>query len=95
MFWNEYFEVLSQADFGFTPDAFYPEFYRIVYNIGSPKINFVFLTYKDSYPDVNELAKTFIKLEDIVLITQSQEMVKVPVNPDGTYNWEAIKDKID
>jgi Lipase len=92
---NDIFKRVGGSDFGLTPDEFYPGFYRDIYNISSKKISFLFLTYKDAFPCTDEGTATIVGLEDIVLITQSQEMVKVPVNPDGTYNWEAVKDKID
>jgi hypothetical protein len=92
--WPVIEQKIGKGDFGLTPDEFYPDYYRIIYNIGSKKISFAFLTFKDGYPDLNEETYKF-PLADIVLITQTQEMIKVPVNPDGTYNWGSIKDRIE
>jgi hypothetical protein len=92
---EEYYDIIGGSDFGFTPDEFYPEYYRDVYNIGSKKVSFLFLTFKETYPCTTIENAKYVGLVDIVLITQRQEMIKVPVNPDGTYNWEAVKDMID
>jgi hypothetical protein len=90
-----YESLLGKGDFGLSPDKFYQEGYRLEYVIGSPKIQFAFITFKEGYPDVDEESKTTFGLLDIGFVTQRQERVIVPVNPDGTYNWEAVKDKID
>jgi hypothetical protein len=90
---EEFGPIIGGSDFNLGPSEFYPGYFRRVYNIGSPKISFVFITFKDGYPCFDTPEKYL--LEDIVIITQTQEMIKVPVNPDGTYNWEAVKDKID
>jgi hypothetical protein len=92
--WPTIEQKIGKADFGLSPERFYPDYYRMIYNIGSKKISFAFVTFKENYPFLNEETFKF-PLVDIVLITQRQEMVKVPVNTDGTYNWELIKDKID
>jgi hypothetical protein len=85
---------IGKGDFGIAPDDFQPNLWRLVYNIGSPKVSFSFITFKEGYPDINEESYKF-PLLDIGFVTQNQEKVIVPVNPDGTYNWEAVKDKID
>jgi hypothetical protein len=91
----EFSPIIDSADFSLGYDDFYPNFARIVYNIGSSKVSFVFLTFKEKAPCYSEEDSLNVKLVDIVIITHRQEMIKVPVNPDGTYNWEAVKDKID
>jgi hypothetical protein len=93
--WNNILLKVGDGDFGLAPDKFYPEGSRLEYTIGSPKVQFAFLTFKDGYPFVDEESKTTFGLLDIGFVTQRQERVIVPVNPDGTYNWEAVKDKID
>jgi hypothetical protein len=92
---NEFSPIIQAPDFSLQPNDFYPDYLREVYNIGSAKISFAFLTFKDKFPCFTEEDAVNIKLVDIILITQRQEMIKVPVNSDGTYNWEAIKDKIE
>jgi hypothetical protein len=93
--WNNILLKVGDGDFGLGPDKFYPDGNRVEYSIGSPKIQFAFLSFKEGYPYVDEESKTTFGLLDIGFVTQRQERVIVPVNPDGTYNWEAIKDKID
>jgi hypothetical protein len=91
MVWNDYKSFISSGDFAFPPDDFHPIDSRIVYSIGSSKVSFAFLTFSDGWADLYNTST----LVDVGFVTQQQEKIIVPVNPDGTYNWEAIKDKID
>lgn len=84
---------LGGADFGLTPSKFY-EGYRLEYVIGSNKIAFIFLGFKEGDPGIDEESSNF-PLYDIGIVTQKKERIIVPVNPDNTFNWDAIKDKID
>lgn len=85
---------IGTQDFSMPPDALYPNGYREEFTINSNKVAFVFITFMEG-----NVGGTLLTLEyplyDIVIITQRKEKIIVPVNPDYTFNWEAIKDKID
>lgn len=85
---------IGTEDLGIPPDEFYSQGDRQIFNISSPKVSFVFLTYKEGSPSIN-LDSVNFPLYDIGIVTQRKEKIIVPVNPDNTFNWEAIKDKID
>jgi hypothetical protein len=94
MMYKEFANEIGSSDFGLAPSEFHPIDFREEFVIGSNKVSFAFLTFKEGYPTIDQESLSF-KLVDIGFVTHGKEKVIVPVNPDGTYNWEAVKDKID
>jgi competence protein ComGC len=95
MVYNDFNSYIDSGDIGTAPDQFHPDYFKVEFNISSNKVLFAFLTFKEGYPNLSEEAASTVKLVDIGFVTQKQEKVIVPVNSDRTYNWEAVKDKID